>query len=52
MSKRFGALVLAIVMVLLLVAGPLSSLTAQAAGPVTIKFHYTRPDGNYSNWDL
>ena len=30
MSKRIGALVLAVVMALLLVAGPLSSMTAQA----------------------
>ena len=52
MNKRIGALVLAVVMVLMLVAGPLSCLTAQAAGPVTIKFHYTRPDGNYSGWDI
>ena len=41
MNKRFGALVLAVVMALLLVAGPLSTQTAQAAGPVTLKFHYT-----------
>ena len=52
MNKRFGALVLAVVMALLLVAGPLSTQTAQAAGPVTLKFHYTRPDNNYSGWDL
>ena len=52
MNKRIGALVLAVIMALLLVAGPLSTLTAQAAGPVTLKFHYTRPDNNYSGWDL
>ncbi len=52
MNKRIGALVLAVVMALLLIAAPLSSIVTAVENTVTIKFHYTRPDNNYSGWDL
>ena len=52
MNKRIGALVLAVIMVLLLVAAPLSSIANAAEGTFSLVFHYDRPDGNYSNWDL
>ena len=53
MSKRILTLVLALVMVLSLAAGPLSSLVAYAAeGPVVVKVHYIREDGNYAGWDV
>ena len=52
MNKRIGALVLAFVMALLLIAAPLSSIVNAVENTVTIKFHYTRPDGKYSEWDI
>ena len=53
MSKRILTLVLALVMVLSLAAGPLISLVTYAAeGPVVVKVHYIREDGNYTGWDV
>ena len=48
--KKTISMLLAIVMVLSAVMVPgmavLSVNADEAAGPVAIKFHYTRPDGN------
>ena len=52
--KKKISLLLAIVMLLsvLMVPGVFTVSAAAAEGPVKIKFHYDRPDGNYENWDL
>ncbi len=53
MKKKISML-LAIVMLLSIVMVPgVFTIGASAAeGPVAIKFHYSRPDGNYEDWDL
>ena len=52
--KKTISMLLAIVMVLglVLVPGAFTIGASAAEGPVAIKFHYERPDGNYENWDL
>ena len=53
--KRTISMLLAMVMVLSLLAVPgIFSIGANAdeAGPVALKFHYSREDGAYDDWDL
>ena len=53
--KRTISMLLAMVMVLSLLAVPgVVSIGANAdeAGPVALKFHYSREDGVYDDWDL
>ena len=54
--KKTISLALAIVMVLGLLMVPgvftLSVSAEEAAGPVALKFHYSREDGAYEDWDL
>ena len=53
--KRTISMLLAMVMVLSLLAVPgVLSIGAKAdeAGPVALKFHYSREDGAYDDWDL
>ena len=54
--KKTISMLLAIAMVLGLFLVPgmfsLSASADQATGPVTLKFHYSRPDGAYDDWDL
>ena len=54
--KKTISFVLAIVMVLGLLMVPgaftLSASAEEAAGPVALKFHYSREDGAYEEWDL
>ena len=49
MKKRIVSLALAVMMLLGIASGPISAL---AADGVTIKLHYNRPDGNYTDWDV
>ena len=53
MKKKISML-LAVVMLLsvIMVPGVFTVSASAAEGPVTIKFHYDRPDGNYEGWDL
>ena len=54
--KKTISMLLAIVMVLGLLMVPgmftLSASAEEAAGPVALKFHYSREDGAYEDWDL
>ena len=52
--KKTISMILAIVMVLglVMVPGVLSVSAEEAAGPVALKFHYSREDGAYDEWDL
>ena len=52
--KKTISLALAIVMVLslMLVPGVALSASAEETGPVALKFHYSREDGAYDDWDL
>ena len=54
--KKTISMLLAIVMLLSLVpvsgGFALSASAEEAAGPVALKFHYSREDGNYDDWDL
>ena len=52
--KKTISMILAIVMVLslVMVPGVLSVSAEEAAGPVQLKFHYSREDGVYDDWDL
>ena len=46
------ALALIMVLSLVMVPGVLSVSAEEAAGPVQLKFHYSREDGAYDEWDL
>ena len=46
------ALALVMALSLILVPGVLSVSAEEAAGPVQLKFHYSREDGAYDEWDL
>ena len=51
--KKTISFILALVMVLGLVMVPgVLSVSAEEAGPVVLKFHYSREDGAYDEWDL
>ena len=53
--KRAISMLLAVVMVLSLLAVPgvfAIGVRADEAGPVALKFHYSREDGAYDDWDL
>ena len=54
--KKTISMLLAIVMLLGLFLVPgaftFSASAEEAAGPVALKFHYSRPDGAYDDWDL
>ena len=54
--KKTISMLLAVVMVLSVVMVPglfsFGASAEEAAGPVAIKFHYARDDGNYEGWDL
>ena len=54
--KKTISLTLAIVMLLSLIMVPgvftFSASAEEAAGPVVLKFHYSREDGKYDDWDL
>ena len=54
--KKTISFALAMIMVLSLVMVPgvfaLSAAAEEAAGPVALKFHYSRDDGAYDEWDL
>ena len=52
--KKIISMLLALVMVLglVMVPGVLSIEAEEAAGPVQLKFHYSREDGAYDGWDL
>ena len=51
--KKTISFILALVMVLGLVMVPgVLSVSAEEAGPVALKFHYSREDGAYDEWDL
>ena len=54
--KKSISMLLAILMVLGLIMGPgvfsVSASAEEAAGPVVLKFHYSRKDGAYDDWDL
>ena len=54
--KKSISMLLAMVMLLSVIMVPgvfsLSASAEEAAGPVAIKFHYVREDGNYEGWDL
>ena len=54
--KKTISMLLALVMLLGAVMVPgmftLRASAEEAAGPVAIKFHYSREDGNYEAWDL
>ena len=54
--KKIISMLLAIAMVLGMVVVPgfftLSASAEEAAGPVALKFHYSREDGAYDEWDL
>ena len=51
--KKTISFVLALVMVLSLIMVPgVLSVSAEEAGPVVLKFHYSREDGAYDEWDL
>ena len=54
--KKTISMLLAIVMLLGLFLVPgaftFSANAEEAAGPVALKFHYSRPDGAYEEWDL
>ena len=53
MNKRIGSLLLAAVMLLGLIFGTGGiTLAAFAADDVTVKLHYHRNDGQYSDWDV
>ena len=56
MMKKTISMLLAIVMVLSLIMVPgvftISASAEEAAGPVALKFHYSREDGVYDDWDL
>jgi len=55
MKKRISML-LAIVMLLSVVMVPgvftIGASAEEPAGPVVLKFHYSREDGNYEDWDI
>ena len=46
------ALALVMVLSLIMVPGVLSVSAEEAPGPVQLKFHYSREDGAYDDWDL
>ena len=51
--KKTISFILALVMVLGLVMVPgVLSVSAEEAGPVVLKVHYSREDGAYDEWDL
>ena len=53
--KRTISMLLAMAMVLMLLAVPgvfSIGVNADEAGPVALKFHYSREDGVYDDWDL
>ena len=51
--KKTISFVLALVLVLSLIMVPgILSVSAEEAGPVVLKFHYSREDGAYDEWDL
>ena len=54
--KKSISMLLAILMVLGLIMVPgvfsVSASAEEAAGPVVLKFHYSRKDGTYDDWDL
>jgi len=54
--KKTISMLLAFVMLLSVIMVPgvfaFSASAEEAAGPVVLKFHYERPDGNYEGWDL
>ena len=55
MKKTISMLLaLALVLSLILVPGvfTFSANAEEAAGPVALKFHYSRADGNYDDWDI
>lgn len=49
MIKKILSLLLAVSLMAVLFLGAVPSL---AAGTITLKIHYHRPDGDYQNWDL
>ncbi len=49
---RFGALLLAFVLLLASAATGLAAPARAAEGGVTVKIHYHRPDDNYEGWDV
>ena len=49
MKKRFFALLMALLMAATLIGG---ALPAMAAGEITLRLHYNRPDGDYDGWDV
>ena len=54
--KKSISMLLAIVMLLSVIMVPgvftIGASAEEAAGPVALKFHYVREDGNYEAWDL
>ncbi len=50
MKKRIFGILMAIIMVASLVAGAVPALAAEDM--ITIRFHYTRPEGDYEGWEM
>lgn len=54
--KKTISMLLALAMVLSLILVPgafvFNAKADEVTGPVVLKFHYNRPDGNYTDWDL
>lgn len=50
MKKRIFGFLMAIIMIASLVAGAVPALAAEDM--ITIRFHYTRPEGDYEGWEM
>ena len=51
MKKRIFAIVMAVIMVTTLFIGVIPAAAAET-GTITIRVHYTRPEGDYEGWEL